>query len=78
MLTLYGIAFAPALKPYRTGPLFIDKNSDFGADFCNEAKLRRAYLQSHIGYGVHTILNSFSCWHKTGAPNEDMVQNHLT
>ena len=64
MLTLYGIAFAPALKPYRTWPLFIDKNSDSGADFCNEAKLRRAYLQSHIGYGVHTILNSFSCWHK--------------
>ena len=64
MLTLYGIAFTPALKPYRTGPLFIDKNGDSGADFCNEAKLRRAYLKSHIGYGVHTILNSFSCWHK--------------
>ena len=64
MLTLYRIAFAPALKPSQTGPLSIDKNGDSGADFCNEAKLRRAYLQSHIGYAVQAILNSVSCWHK--------------
>ena len=31
MFTLSRIAFAQALKPYRTGLLFTHKNSDFGA-----------------------------------------------
>ena len=47
-LHVYQIAFAPARKPYQIGLLFTHKNSDF----CNEAKLRRAVLDSgasHIG-----------------------------
>ena len=45
LITLYRIAFAPALKPYRMGLLFTRKKGDFGAIF--ETK-RIFNVESHI------------------------------
>ena len=45
LITLYRIAFAPALKPYRMGLLFTRKNGHFGAIF--ETK-RIFNVESHI------------------------------
>ena len=44
MFTLYRIAFPSVPKPYREGLLFTHENGDFGANFCDGAKLRRADL----------------------------------
>ena len=40
MFILYRTAFAWARKSYRIGLLTTHKNGDFGAIFCNGAKLR--------------------------------------
>ena len=47
---VYWVAFALARKTYRIGLLFAHKNSDFGAIYVTEAKLRRADFYSGESY----------------------------
>ena len=50
MFTLYPIAFASALKPYRIGLLFTHKNSDFGCISVTERSCAAliSKVESHI------------------------------
>ena len=50
MFTLYPIAFASALKPYRIGLLFTHKNSDFGCISVTELRCAAliSKVESHI------------------------------
>ena len=59
MFTLSQIAFAQALKPYRTGLLFTHKNSDFGAISVTE---RSCVVQISEVESRKSDRHSHYCW----------------
>ena len=65
MLTLYWMAFAPTRKPYGIGFQFTHKNGDLG-EISLTVRSRAAPIKWRVTYriGVHTISESFSCWHE--------------
>ena len=67
MFTLYGIAVAPAQKPYRIGLLFTHKNGDFDAISVRERSCPALSLNRRVTYGisVHTIPDRFCAGTKT-------------
>ena len=67
MISLSRIAFTLARKPYQIGCRLTDKNGDFGAISVQRSEIvPRQSLKRRVTYQivVHTIKDSFSCWHE--------------